>query len=229
MKILVIIFFISLGLLADKVTLSMGENSVIQNISKDVLQRAYKRAGLEVDFKVMSFSDALISSNSGHTDGEVSRVEKIVQSYPNLIKVPIAINYIEAAAFSKDKTMKIKNWNDLKAYKIGLVKGVKFIEKKTHGFDKLVAASYNEVFSLLDKDKIDIVVVPKLIGIYKIFKHNHQHIDVINSSLMRLDLYHFVHKKNAYLIDKLVPVLEKMKESGEIKYIRSAYLRKISN
>ena len=52
---------------------------------------------------------------------------------------------------------------------------------------------------------------------------------MISSTLEKQKLYHFVHKKNSHLIPIITPVLKKMEQSGEIAYIRNAFLRKLNS
>ncbi|MDF1880199.1 transporter substrate-binding domain-containing protein [Sulfurimonas sp. MAG313] len=228
MKFLLIIAFITIQLNAQTFSISLGKNSVAHEISKKILIKAYARIGIQPKFISTGFLKSLELANSGKTDGDVSRVKQVSKKYPNLIAVPVEINFIEAVAFSKKHTIKINNWKDLAPYKIVIVKGIKFIEYNTEGFDRVIVANYKEAFDLLHSMKADIIIVPKLVGILNQFKNTQEHIKAISPSLKKLSLYHFVHKKNAYLIPKLVPVLKAMQKSGELQYIRSAYLRQLT-
>ncbi|MDF1879988.1 transporter substrate-binding domain-containing protein [Sulfurimonas sp. MAG313] len=229
MKFLLIILLILVQANAKELRFTLGKDSVIQKVSLEISTKAYARIGRHPHFITTSFSNALKLSNLGKVDGEVSRIKKISKKYPNLVAVPVAINAIEAVAFSKINDLKINNWKDLSPYKIAIVKGVKFIEHNTKNSNRVLVSSYKEAFDLINNEEVDIIVVPKLVGLYNIFKNKEQKIKVVSPSLAKLDLYHFVHKKNAYLIPQLTPILKQMENSGELRYMRDAYLRKITH
>lgn len=227
LRVLLIIGLVFLALSAKELTFSMGESSVAQRISKEVLIKAYGRIGTKPEFFPTSFSNALNLANSGQTDGEVSRIRKINKKFPNLIEVPVPINHIEAVAFSTNGTIQIEKWKDLAPYRLAVVKGVKFIENSARGFNTVYAPTYKEAFDLLQSHQVDILVISKLVGLYNIHLNGYENIKVVSPSLKRLELYHFVHKKNAHLIPLITPVLNAMRDSGEMQYMHNAYLRKI--
>ena len=228
MKFLYIMTLLVYSLNAKELILSMGEDSVIQEISKTILMKAYKDIGQKPKFLTASFSEALELANLGKTDGEVSRIKKITQKFPNLVEVPVSINYIEAVAFSKNISIKIETWKDLAPYKIAVVKGIKFIENPTKPYNRTVVLNYEEAFALLEKKQVDIIVVPKLVGLHKRYISKYHKVKIVSPSLTKVDLYHFLHKKNVDMISKIVPILQEMKDSGELQYLRDAYLRRIT-
>ncbi len=221
---LILLFFTSV---TQALTFSGGKDNMVHLISAEVLQRAYTKVGLNPKFDYMALQESLIQANSGRTDGEISRIRKITTKYPNLVEVPVVINYVEAISFSKDPLVKIEKWSDLESYKIAIVKGAKFIEKGTLGMDRVMAPGFIDAFELLQNNEVDLVVTAKATGLFMIYKYKYHNIKPVGSVLQRLDLFHFVNKKNVNLLPLITPVLKEMSLSGEIRYIRGAYLNKI--
>jgi len=226
--IFILLTFIPLLLNARVYTFSGGENNTVMLIASKVLQKAYNEAGIEMEPLFLSLEESLKRSNSGETDGELARIEKITQLYPNLRQVPIEIVAVEAISFSKDSSLHIKTWSDLDGHKVTIVKGAKFIEQGTKDIPRKIVLTFEEAFNALHNNETEIVVVPKLAGLRLSYANKYDNIKPISSALQRLPLYHFVHKKNIHLIPIITPILQKMKKSGEIDYIRQSYLRSIT-
>ncbi len=137
---LLIILPLSLPLMADQqLELTAVANSPDTGVSGEVLKEAYRRLGIDISILKLGASEALQRSNSGSADGEVQRIDGISRNFPNLLQVPIPINYIQGAVFSKNNALKLRGWHSLRTFKIGLVKGIIFAEKGTRGMQVLMA------------------------------------------------------------------------------------------
>lgn len=65
-----------------------------------VVKEAYKRIGYDMDIQWLTGKKALEKSNSGENDGELQRIDGISRKFPNLIQVPIPINFLQGSAFT---------------------------------------------------------------------------------------------------------------------------------
>ncbi len=213
---------------AEAYRFSGGVNNMEQKIASKVLIKAYSQAGIEMQPIFISLQESLRRSNAGITDGELARIKKITRLYPNLRQVPVSVVSVEAVAFSKNRLIHIDKWDDLRGYRVAIVKGVKFIEAGTKDIPKELFLNITEAFERLNANETDIVVVPKLAGWAMIHKNKFKQIRMVSSSLQTMKLYHFVHKKNIHLISLVTPYLEAMQDSGEITYMRNAQMRQFS-
>jgi len=216
-----IILFISNS--SHSLTFSGGQGNIVHQASTQILEKAYKKINIHPDFSFAQLQESLNHSNSGQVDGEVSRVKKITKKYPNLVEVPVVINYVEAVAFGKSDHLNIHSWEDLSPYNIAIIRGTKFIEHGTQNLKRILTNSFDESFKLLNDGKVDLVVAPRITGIFIIYNNKYKHLRQVSSVLQRLDLYHFLHKKNMSLIPKITPILQLMKDQGEIDYLRTRY------
>lgn len=211
---------------AESYTFSGGKNNLAHIIASEVLVRAYQKADINIKPLFLNLQESLKRSNDGDTDGEIARISSITQFAHNLYKVPVTIASVDAVAFSKNTSLSINNWSDLRGHKISIVKGAKFIETGTKGFDRTFVETFEDALELLQSDQTEIIVIPKLASINLIYQKKYHDIKAVSSSLKRLKLYHFVHMKNRHLIPIITPILHEMKKSGEIEFIRRTELIK---
>jgi len=226
-KLLIYAFLCSpLVLNAESYTFSGGKNNLVHHIASEVLVKAYKKADILVTPLFLTLQESLQRSNAGDTDGELARISGITRFSPNLNIVPVSIISVDAVAFSKNTSLSIKSWNDLQGHKLTIVKGVKFIEAETREFKRNLVTTHEEALELLFSNQTEIIVIPRLASLNIIYKKKYHEIKPVSNSLKTLKLYHFVHKKNLHLIPIITPILNAMKNSGEIDYIRKSELTK---
>jgi len=208
---------------ADELVLSTGFSTPIQDISAQVLRKAYANIGLKVRIKRVPLARSLVLSNKGYFDGEVSRVEGIDSRYKNLVQIPEPINFIEGSAFAKSNELNILKWESLRPHSLVCVKGVEFIQ---HMLDKLMischyATTYLQAVSMLKHDRVELAILPRINGIGALEKLQIKDVQVVGHPLAKLPLYHYVHKKHEKIVSALHRELLKMKEDGQINAIRA--------
>lgn len=223
-----ILFILSNAISAKIYVFSGGVNNVAHTVSSEILIKAYTRANIHFESQFLPLQEALNLSNSGITDDEIARITKITEFAPNLMQVPISIFTVEAVAFSKNISLKINKWADLKGLSLTIIRGAKFIETGTKELQREFVPTFSEAFERLSDDKTEVVVLPRLAAFKIIYEKRMFQIKQISPVLKSLELFHFVHKRNQHLISIIGPILENMKQSGEIDFTRSAYLRKIT-
>ena len=224
-----LLYILPFLLMAEDYTFSGAKENVVQIISGKILKKAYKDINLDINAIYVQAEESLQNSNTGEVDGELARIKHINKLYPNLMLVPVPLVKVEAYAYSRKRYIDIKKWEDLKSYRLAIVKGTKFIEKGTKGISKEYTDTFEEAFDKLNAHETDVVVMPKKAAIRLMLRDEYCDIHAASGVLKSLDLYHFVHKKNKHLIPLITPVLQKMKESGEISYIHKSYLRSLTS
>lgn len=227
--IFIIILFISTTANANgKLIFSTGKEATIQNISELVLIEAYRKIGYDIKVDRIPNARCLIESNDGQYDGEVSRIKGINKKFSNLIRVPVSVNFLEGYAFSKNKDLKITSWEDLRQYKVLCVKGVKVVEKY---LDKLNIVYTNVTFftqavKLLQDGRYDVAVLPRYNGACAIREAKITDVGPVGSPLIKIKLYHYLHKKNADIVTRIQVALVDMEKNGRIAEIRAKYMKK---
>jgi ABC-type amino acid transport substrate-binding protein len=194
---------------------------------KEVISEAYRRIGVPVEFRGYSAAEALSLSGKGKVDAELQRIDGVSNNYPELVQVPIPVNIIQGAVFSKRYRFPIMGWHSLRPYRIGIVRGILFAEQQTAGLDRLVVDSYEALIEALQNDEIDVAVIPRIGGLAAIGSLHARGIREMDGVLETLFLYHYVHESRSDLVDRLTPVLKAMLLRGEIRQFREQELARI--
>lgn len=198
-----------------------GSNAV--NASSVVLTKAYRKLGKTFSTKHLPAERSLKYSNLGKSDGELHRIAGIELKYPNLIPIPVAINKIEAVALSHNKNILIDGWSSLKSYKVGIIRGIKFSENGTKGMQPYVVNTNQQLFDVLDKGKVDLILLPRSTAI--VLNNNRANkATILRPAVAEYKLFHYLHQKNYNLIAPLQKVLQAMTDSGQIENLRKQYL-----
>ncbi|WP_127716987.1 ABC transporter substrate-binding protein [Halobacteriovorax sp. HLS] len=209
---------------AKVVTVSGIQGSLNSEISYAVLSEAYSQIGYTLKWKPLPAERSLRTSNSGEVDGELFRIGGIQRKYTNLLIVPVVINKLQGVVYAKNKDFKVNGWSSLKGSKIGIQRGVKFSENGTKGMLVEIFNSVDELLKSLGSRRIDVAIVSRVNGLkYKDSAKESKAI-ALRPFIEEFELFHYIHKKNEYLVEKLVTVLLQMKSSGRIDEIRRDYL-----
>jgi len=219
--------FPSLSLSVERLQLSKIEGSVLTKISEQVLVEAYQKLDIKIEFVSFPAKRGLMISNEGSVDGEVHRIKKVDYKYPNLIRVPTAINLAEVVVFTLDKPFKIQGWHSLKPYKIGIMRGIVVAEEGTKEMDVEAFNSYDQVFMMLKFKRIDVGVLTRVGGLYYLSSLKFKDIKLLEPPILQHGLYHYLNIKHEALVPKINGVLTKMQGSGRIKEIRMQYIKSL--
>jgi len=211
----------------EKLVFTSLDGSALQIVSEVILKEAYRQIGIKVYIEPQPGERALISSNSGLVDGEVSRIKGLTKKYPNLIIIPVSINHLEGAVFTKNVEFNIKGWDSLKPYRIGRLIGAKFVEIGTKGMNTTPVVNFEQLYGLLDDGSVDILVNPHVDGLWTLKKLNKKDIKVLSPPVTRLDLYHYLHKKHEGLVPRITATLRKMEEENRFQAIREAFIAEL--
>ena len=167
-------------------------NEQTHAIAKVVLKEAYKRIGYEVTFDDLPGQRALEWANKGLTDGDVARIAGTEDKFPNLIRVKVPVIHFKGVAFTKSIDRPISRWEDLRGLRIGVVRGIRYSTIGTKGMDPYFANDMTHLFTMLDKDRIEVAVAVLDAGkieIEKNFKNSGIH--VVGSPLYSAPLVSF--------------------------------------
>jgi len=194
-----------------------------------ILKEVYKRADIPLDFVTLPTQRALVQSSQGAIDGELVRIEKVGDLYPTLVRVPTSYGFFESRAFSRvqgiQKIVEEKGWNALQDYRVGIVRGMKFAEEIDikNWKNVEVVTKTDQLFEMLELDRIDIAISTKISGLVIIAKHNLKSINLLEPAIRRHDLFHYLHEKNKEYIPRLDEVIRAMKASGELQELEEKF------
>lgn len=217
---------------ADTLTISTSYNNLLSNpehagMLDQIASEAVRRIGMKAEIVYSETASSLVDVNNGLADIELNRIEGMEQSFPNLVRVEEPNMIMDFVAFSR-KSIPINGFDSIKNLYIGIVKGWKIYETNTAGFPNLtMVRTEAELFRMLDKDRLDIVLYSKLTGYSHIREQNYKNIQHLEPPLAQRPMYMYLHKSKAELAAPLAEALKSMKEDGTYQKITEATFSKL--
>lgn len=202
-------------------------NGAMGTIAEAVLREAYRRVGIELAIKEFPAERALNEANRGILDGELSRMAGIEARYPDLVRIPVAINRIEGMVYTNRADFRVDGWDSLRPYLIGVRIGIKFAEDGTHGMRVQRVPTNEQLFSKLELGRTDIVVSTRTEGEAMIRRLKTRHVRALEPPLLTIDLFHYLHRKNQDLVPRLTDTLRQMEREGRIRAIQQDALAEL--
>ncbi len=197
------------------------EGSIDQSASRAVMEEAYRRLGVSVSFSVAPAGRAMEAVSEGRLDGELQHYSGMEKRYPDVLRIPIPINYIDMTAVSRQFDFPIRGWHSLRPYRIGIVAGIVPAEEGTRGMNVRKAAGNAELLDLLHGGKIDVAVMDRVAGRRAAVRDPRGGIHAVKGSLETFFVYHYLHAQHAELAARLREVLEAMLLDGTTQRLRA--------
>jgi ABC-type amino acid transport substrate-binding protein len=198
----------------EAIVISVIEGSLDNDAARAVVAEAYRRLGEPIAFRAMDAASASEAAHSGEADAALQRVAGLDREYPELLQIPIPINVIHGAAFSREYRFPVNGWSSLRPYRIGVVRGVLFSAEGTVGMDVRVAADHLELVRWIANGDVDVGVLPRLWGQHAIRESGQSEIAALDGVLETLLMYHYVHVRHKDLAHRLESVLKEMLLEG---------------
>jgi polar amino acid transport system substrate-binding protein len=202
-----------------------------QFVGGELLRAVYARLNISLEFADVPGKRALALSSSGELDGEVHRIADLAQTYPTLLQISPAINYIEPSVFTTTLRFDVRGWDSIKDYSIGIVRGVGSSEAGTRGMSRVTAAtSLESMIQMLDAGRFDLVVTDLFSGRAAVAKLKLQsRIAPLSPPLQRVYIYHYLHERHRDLAKRVGAVIQEMDASGELARLREQLVKQVLN
>lgn len=191
----------------------------------ELAKKMFNKIGYKLIIEVLPPERALKSANSGLIDGEIIRVAGIDKVYPNLIPVSDNMMTMEFVAFAK-KPIDIKSgWSALQKKEVAFITGWKIYEKRVPKTAYITNTNNTrELFILLKKERIDIVLHTQWGGAYMINKLQIKNTILLQPTLATKKMFMYLHNKHKLLVPKLTAVLTAMKNNGSYQKLVTKHL-----
>lgn len=196
-------------------------------ICLSILKEAYQRLGIAIVHEPLPPFRSLEMVNAGEIDGELSRVAGIEQQFPNLVMAPVPIIMLDNVVFTKQAEFAVTGWESLRPYPMALLTGLKLIEKHTQGMMRTFVSQPAQLFYMLNKDRVDIVVYSRLDGLELLRQLQLPDIRILEPPVSQVPLYHYLHKKHQPLVERLTQALQALETEGRLRSIREETVKKL--
>ena len=224
-----VVFSSSLTLAESKMTLNAGTAEPFINADGsgfygELVKEVFSK--LNIDAKVIRLpsSRSIINANKGIDDGVIARTKGFEKKFKNLIRVPVPILKFKFVAYSLDKKIDVKNWDSLKPYSVGFIRGWRIYEKNVVETKKLTRVQNAEqLFKLLLNKRADLILFEYYRGSWW-NKHLNAQAHLIGSPIVEKDMFIYMHKKHATLVPKITKVLTELIKDGGYQRIKDKTL-----
>ncbi len=219
-------FFSMLSLNAkDELVFTSIKNSSFEPYGVKVMNKVYSQLGYKIKLEPLPAKRSLQYANSGgRYDGELFRISGIEQRYPNLIPIKVSLNESRWMVYSKNPYIKVNGWESLRDYKIGIRRGIQTTANGTLGMDRQIVDTNEQLFALLDKGRVDVVIMSIGNGKKTLKKTASKDIYQLEPPVQIIPVYHFVHKQNDFLVPKITKIMKGLEKEGYITKTRKEIL-----
>lgn len=190
-----------------------------------ILQTAYQRLGIDINHIKLPPERALYAVNVGWYDGMIVRSAGVEKQYPNLIRVPVPIFFIDKVAVSKKAGYPITSWDSLTPYSVGYIRGDKTTENNLNARNSSKVSVISQLFLMLNSNRIQVAICPKIAALYY-QKQLDIPVFIHKPPLERTPLFHYINKTHLSLLKPITKVLEEMQQSGQIEQLNHEYYKR---
>lgn len=223
--ILVFLILLTVNAYSKNYVFSSIENQRESKIASEIIKEIYKELGDEVQIEFYPGKRASKVAVSGQVDGEVMRIKKYEDEHSNLIRIPSKIFSVNNTAFfKKENNLNIKSKEDLAGKRVGIIRGVKITEELSEKASVVFRVSNAEqLFGMLVRGRMDVVLTNVLQGEQCINDLELQDEVEYRHILFETDLYHYLHEKNADIVDQVNQKIIEMQKKGKLQKIISEF------
>ncbi|MCL2213805.1 MAG: ATP-binding protein [Treponema sp.] len=194
-------------------------------VTERVLHTALKRSGYQMFAKATGMRTAIADVNYGDAAILPAQTDGFDITYPNLIKVPVIIDYVEFTVYAKsDNVYNFSDWGDMAGLRLGYRWQNEYIANniwragaggivRVNGFDELWD-------SLLNGDT-DAVILPR----FSHFDHRYPQGVKRVSVIERLPVYSYVNSGYSFLVPLLEKAYQEMIADGTMALIHNGEKR----
>ena len=196
-----------------------------QKVGAIVMRKVYEKLGLSISIEPLPGKRAIAETISGRKHGEIMRIWTYGEEHKEVIRVPTPYYQLETMVFYKvGDDIDVKQRQDLKNYAVLKVRGVKHTNNITSGLEDVYDYDTTELMlKALRNNTGTLALTHTADGIFTARKFRLDDIRMTHKPLAELDLYHYVHRSQGHLVEKVDRVLNEMKVSGELsKVIKEA-------
>lgn len=158
--------------------------------------------------------------SQGLDDAMLGRVGGLSKLYPDIVQMNEPITEVRYGAFSKNKNIRISDWNGFSGLDVAIIRGWKIFERNITSYASMTHVyTAKQLFQLLDADRVDVVAYAYHPGKWMIRNLGLKNIHAVDTGFEKRKLYFYMHKKHELLIPKADIELRRMRKDGSYKKI----------
>lgn len=180
----------------------------------------FQRVGLQAEVQVYETSErAMQNADAGIDDGMAMRIKGLEKQYPNLVRVPEKVIDNDFVAYSRKHRFEVRGWDGLAPYQVAHIIGWKVFENNLGGRrDITLVRNAEQLFELLRQDRTDVILYERWQGLWWA-RELALDARLLEPPLASTEMFIYLHRKHAPLVDKLAAALAAMKKDGSYRRI----------
>ena len=207
------------GLPAIKVAMSDDQSIIIER----VLNEGLRRSGYQMVAKVTGMRTAIADVNYGDAAVLPSQTDGWERMYPNLIKVPVAIDNVEFTVYTRSYDLyEFSQWSDMAGLRIGYRWQNEYVANniwQAQASELVIVNDYDELWASLLNSQTDAVILPR----FSHFEHRLPYGVKKDGVIERQPVYTYINRNYAYLAPLLEKAYQDMYSDGTFTLILSNY------
>ncbi len=185
-----------------------------------IAREMYRRVGYKIELNFLPSERVLYNANRGVDDGLLSRVGGMARRYPNLVQFEESLFKADYVAFSRLDNIRISGWDSLKPFHVAIITGWKILEENITGAKDLTKVkNAKQFFSLLEADRVNVVVFSKYSGLHTVRERGLNDVRALMPPLATRKRFFYLHKKHRDLASRASAALKAMKMDGSYQRI----------
>ena len=191
----------------------MDDDPILSVKAFHIMREAYRRLGIELRPDLLPRERALMSADSGETDGDLIRAAGIDARYINLVPVPEPVVTFDAVGFTTGLKFTVDGWNSLRPYSLCIMRGMKLAEQGTEGMQRLIANTTDQAILMLSAGRCQVAVLGHQVWL-DIERLHAGPMRALDPPVASVPLYHYLHRRHADLAPRLAETLRQMRDDG---------------
>jgi polar amino acid transport system substrate-binding protein len=190
---------------------------------REIFQRI---GGYQLQLENHEVARDIAAVNDGLADGVTVRVGGLTETYPNVLQVPESLDDYEFTGFSKRADIRISDWDSLQPYNVAYPATWLFYQRHVRAKSALHTRTLDQLFDLLDQNRVDIALFGKLVGLYQVKQRGIADVNVVELPNARIPVYTYFNKQHAALVPQVAAALRAMKQDGSYREIYNSACRR---
>ncbi len=190
-----------------------------------IVKRAYQRLGVDASVIITPSRRALMMANTGVFDGDLFRIGRVEQLFPNLIRVEhVLFRGTLRAVVRKGETHHLA-LPPPKLTKIAVRRGIIISEltAQNMGVIPVYANSNRQALSLLQSKRVDAAFFTFVAHFSPLEPRFLSGLHLVEEPMATFNLYHYLNLRQRELANALPGVLRQMEEDGIIEEILESF------
>jgi len=179
-----------------------------------LLQQAYRQLGLEMRLDLMPIDRATLELNRGVlVDAALVAASSFAKFNPGLLKVPVPIYQLDLRVFSRDPTLSIRRWQDLRPYQVMFLQGMTSVALRLQQHqmqDQFEVLSMGQALQRLALGRNQLAILPKAEAEAMLSELRLEKVFMAAEPLEVMPAYHYLHPKHQHLVVPLTQVLSRL-------------------